>query len=329
MAGALSEAQVARFHDQGYLSVEGVLDDADLAPVWAEYTNLLDTLARRLEAQRLIFDCGASLPFELRYPRILAQYPQLYKHLNISLPLINEASQSSDWDMHAGPAVFALLRHGKILDIVESIIGPEIFSNPVQHVRLKPPASEVPDDVAEYSNIGVTTWHQDYVSLLDEVEHTRLLTVWVAMTDATLENGCLVCVAGSHRNGLARHRAGVTMASEPHIPPETIDQNNVRPLPIARGGVILFNKFTHHASLPNRSQGLRWSFDLRYNPTGQPTGRPAFPGFVARSRRDPASELRDARAWAALWQTARQRIVNGDYRDPVFEQKRWEASAGQ
>jgi ectoine hydroxylase-related dioxygenase (phytanoyl-CoA dioxygenase family) len=325
MAGTLSRAEIERFRDQGYLAVEGVLGEDDLAPLRQEYSELLDAVARRLHAQGAIRDTYADLPFAARYPRVLGEYPQLYKFLNISLPLINEEADPEDWTMHAGGAVFALLRHPRILDVVESIIGPEISSNPVQHVRLKPPATDVPGDVAEYSNIGVTTWHQDYVSLLDEVANTNLLTVWVAVTDATVENGCLVCVAGSHRNGLTQHQAGVNMASEPFIPPETIDQDSARPLPLERGGVILFDKFTHHASLPNRSDGLRWSFDLRYNPTGQATGRPAFPGFVARSRENPDSELRDPKAWAAMWEDARRRILSGEYAGPVFEQARWEA----
>ncbi len=324
MAAALTDNLVSRFHEQGYLAVDTVLDDEDLAPLWQEYSHLLDDVALRLHAEGVISSTYDDLPFASRYPRILGEYPQLYKFLNISLPLINDEADPSDWTMHAGCAVFELLRHPKILDVVESIIGPEIYSNPVQHVRLKPPTLDVPDAVAEYSNIGDTTWHQDYVSLLDEVEHTQLLTVWVAITDATIENGCLVCVAGSHHNGLTRHCTGVSMASEPYIAPDAIDQKNVRPLPITRGGVILFDKFTHHASLPNRSDTLRWSLDLRYNPTGQPTGRPAFPGFVARSRENPQSELRDSQAWAELWEDARQRILTGKYTGPVFEQARWD-----
>lgn len=185
MTSALNEEQVTRFHEQGYLVVDGVLDDGDLAPFWNEYTDLLDRVARQLHDEGAISDVHADLPFASRYPRILAEYPQLYKFLNISLPLVNESADPSDWDMHAGPAVFELLRHRKILDVVESVIGPEIYSNPVQHVRPKPPAPDVPDNVAEYSNIAATTWHQDYVSLLDEVTDTRLLTVWVAVTDAT------------------------------------------------------------------------------------------------------------------------------------------------
>lgn len=324
MSGALTQAQVKCFHEQGYLTVDGVLDDEDLEPLWNEYSELLDATIRRLHDNGVIAESFANLPFAARYARILAEYPPIYKFLNISLPLIDEHHNPSDWEMHSGAAVFGLLRNPKILDVVESIVGPEVYSNPVQHVRLKPSATQVAADVAEYSNIGETTWHQDYVSLLDEAANTRLLTVWVAITDATEENGCLVCVAGSHRNGLVRHQAGINMASEPHIPVHAIDKNKIRPLPIKRGGVVLFDKFTQHASLPNRSDGLRWSFDLRYNPTGQATGRPAFPGFVARSRAHPGSELRDAAQWAALWSEARRRIVDGEYSGPVFEHARWE-----
>ena len=56
---------------------------------------------------------------------------------------------------------------------------------------------------------------------------------------------------------------------------------------------------------------IRWSFDLRYNPIGQDSGREVFPGFVARSRKDPASELRDPAAWAELWYQTRRRMVGG------------------
>ena len=66
------------------------------------------------------------------------------------------------------------------------------------------------------------------------------------------------------------------------------------------------HRLTCHGSLPNRSDRIRWSLDLRYNPTGQHTGRPVFPGFVARSRRNPDSELDDPAVWAGLWRQARR-----------------------
>ena len=85
------------------------------------------------------------------------------------------------------------------------------------------------------------------------------------------------------------------------------------------GSVMLFTRTTMHASYDNNTERLRWSFDLRYLPVGQPTGRPMFPDFVARSRSNPASELRDAAVWADLWMKARARVAAAN--PPVFN--RW------
>ncbi len=94
-------------------------------------------------------------------------------------------------------------------------------------------------------------------------------------------------------------RLGVAaLASEPHVPARLLEGREEMPLPVKRGGGVLFHKMNLHRALPNRSSGLRWSMDLRYQPTGQPTGRPAFPGFVARSRANPDSELKDPAAGA-------------------------------
>ena len=93
------------------------------------------------------------------------------------------------------------------------------------------------------------------------------------------------------------------------------------PLPVERGDVIFVHKQTVHGSYSNVSDEVRWSFDLRYNPTDQPTGRIAFPGFVARSRRDPDSELRDPAEWHRLWLEARAKMAainQGDRIDVPF-----------
>ena len=73
------------------------------------------------------------------------------------------------------------------------------------------------------------------------------------------------------------------------------------------GDILLMHRRTPHASHRNSSDHVRWSFDLRYNPIGQPTGRGAFPGFIARSRPEPWTELHDPVAWTDLWLEARAR----------------------
>ena len=54
--------------------------------------------------------------------------------------------------------------------------------------------------------------------------------------------------------------------------------------PLKRGSALFMTKLTMHASFSNTSDHIRWSFDLRYNPIGQATGREAFMPHVITDR---------------------------------------------
>lgn len=71
-----------------------------------------------------------------------------------------------------------------------------------------------------------------------------------------------------------------------------------------RRGVIFMHRHTPHRSTPNFSDTVRWSIDLRYQPTSTPTGRPFHPAFVARSRAHPEQVLTDHAIWCRLWEEA-------------------------
>ena len=323
----LDEAELASFEENGFLAIETLLDDEELRPLEDEYADLLDRLAAKLHSDGKVSDRYEKLAFGDRYSRIIAEYPELHRWFNISLPLLNDTIDPGTFYMNTGPAVFGLLRNPKILDVVECIVGPEIYSSPVQQMRMKPPEITVAESLKGHSNVGATTWHQDIVALLPEADDTEQLTVWLAITDATVENGCLVSVPGSHREGPKVHCSNLAIASEPQVPNKVMEGREAVPLPVKRGGIVLFHKMNVHRALPNRSGSLRWSMDLRYHPTGQATGRPAFPGFVARSRAHPETELRDPRAWAEAWDTARDRILSGRYVGRLFEDVRWNDEA--
>ena len=64
------------------------------------------------------------------------------------------------------------------------------------------------------------------------------------------------------------------------------------------------HRCTPHHSTPNFTTGVRWSLDLRYQPTGVPTGRPFHPAFVVRSPTQPESVLTDHAEWSRRWQEA-------------------------
>lgn len=292
------------FEAQGYIVVEGVLDPAtDLDPVVGEYEQLLDDLAARWHAEGKLPSTFAELPFPLRFARVLqeAKDVNVMSYFDISLPF---KGVTPEQPIHLGPRAFGLLTNPRLLDVVEQFVGPEIYSNPIQHTRIKPPERDLPEHLRASSLLAKTDWHQDRGVHLPEADETDMLTVWLPVTDATEENGCLCVIPGSHGGGLTTH----CLTKGNSIPAELLG-GEPRALPMKRGSVLFMHHLTKHASLRNVSDGIRWSFDLRYHPVGQPTGRPAFPGFVARSRQNPASAVTDPEDWANLWRAARARLA--------------------
>ena len=303
---SLTQAQLDQLHEQGYVVVEDVLDpQQDLAPVMAEYGEVLDGIARDLYAEGVLASTYADLPFDKRLIQVCDESRQLFTQpFDISLP---QSAERADAPMHAGPAVFNLLINARLLNCVESIMGPEILSNPIQHVRMKLPRRAVHTE-GRNGLAQPTPWHQDNGVVVEEADETEMLTVWLALNDATVENSCMNVVPYSHRDDMAVHCPGVGGLS---IPEKLVDLAHAVPLPMQAGSVLFMHRRTMHCSYDNTTQDeVRWSFDLRYQPIGQPTGRPLFPDFVARSRANADSELRDADTWAQLWEDVRPRLAD-------------------
>jgi ectoine hydroxylase-related dioxygenase (phytanoyl-CoA dioxygenase family) len=308
----LNEQELEHFDREGFVLVRGLLDVArDIRPVCQEYAGVLNHLARDLYGAGEIESLYDGLSFNDRMiacyrdsGRILSQY------FDCSLP---QSSTNADSPIWVGPEVFRTLRNETLLDVVEDLIGPEIYSNPVQHIRIKPPQSVLPDSRVDPKtgskggfDAGVTPWHQDNGVVLPEADETNMLTVWFPLTRATIEMGCLKIIPRSHKSGIFHHCQTVSGLA---VPDPMLDLDNALPVPMEPGDVLFLTRRTCHSSLPNVSDEVRISFDLRYNPIGQPTGREVFPGFVARSRSNPESELHDPEAWAQSWYDARERLV--------------------
>lgn len=308
----LNQTQIEDFKRHGFLVVDDVVTDA-LPAVRSEYETVLDGLWQEWLQEGRVTDTPH---FE---DRIVAAYRagcEYFQPLDISLPT---GAVAPDEPMHTGEATFKMMRHPKLLDLVEDLIGPEITSNPIQHVRIKPPAIDMRDGEMR-AHITKTLWHQDRGVTQEVADETNMITVWIAVTDATTQNGCLQVLEGSHsRDDLMPH----CPLPQIGIPDEFIDESDVKPLPVKAGGVVIFHPMCAHSSLENKTDGIRWSFDIRFNKTGQPTGRPQFPEWIARSKEDPSSELRDPLEWKAMWDAARRQLSNV----PVTEFYRWDQNA--
>ena len=294
--GALTPAQVDDFNQNGYLIVEDVFDvERDLAAVASEYEGVLDRVVNQLYDAGRLSSRYETLEFGERFTSVCVELNEtIWPYFDISLP---PGEITPDSPCHTGPAVFALLTHRRLLDVVESIMGPEIYSNPVQHVRVK-----LPQQGPAAGLDGTTNWHQDMSTLTEDAQDTEMLTVWSPLADTSEENGCLTVIPGSHSERL-RHCFEESGIPESELPAEPIA------LPMRAGSVLLMHRRTAHAALPNQTDRIRFSFDLRYQPPSQPTGRASYPGFLARSSERPEDVLDDPAEWERMWLRARERLL--------------------
>jgi len=98
--------------------------------------------------------------------------------------------------------------------------------------------------------------HQDnfYFSPSDT---DALLTTWIALDEATEENGCLHYGLGSHRETVLEHAAPEDAPFNLQVPAEVAAKYPMTPSPVPRGGVSIHHGNTLHQSSSNRSDHPR------------------------------------------------------------------------
>ncbi len=286
----LTQEQIAQFNREGYLVARGGLQDSDLDPVIREYEEHIGRRAKELLAQNKISQLYDGEPFERRLARICEEDGQIYNELDIM--------------QFRGRALFDFLRNENLMDLVEGLVGPEISCNPIQHLRPK-----LPSKTAKAANTHIAAWHQDAAVMREEADPHFILTVWLPLCDATVENGCMQIIPRINGKGLLHTKSASLEAGE--LPEEPVVE-----LPMEKGDVLLMHKETPHSSTPNLSDTIRWSMDLRYQKAGTPSGREVYPSFVTRSRANPHSVLIDHAEWCRLW-------IEGLERGKGFKFYRW------
>lgn len=289
----------------GYVIVPNVIDSGDvIQPIVDEYASVLDGLARDLVAEGWISSSYGDLAFEARLIQIAKESGSTHtQHFDISLP---QSNIRADTPIHLGDAVFSLLINPDVLDVVEQILGPEVSVNPVQHVRLKLPEHALGDNSDPM--MGKSPWHQDGAVVLQEADETEILTVWIPLGEANEENGCMRVIPTDRTAELVNHCPSPVKGA--HIPDARVDPSAAVTLPMTAGSLLLLHTRTVHDSLPNQTADrLRVSLDLRYQPTGQPSGREQFPSFVVRSQLYPDRVTTDPAEWRNGWLDARSRLA--------------------
>jgi ectoine hydroxylase-related dioxygenase (phytanoyl-CoA dioxygenase family) len=157
-------------------------------------------------------------------------------------------------------------RSSLLVDLCADLLGPDVRLYWDQAVYKKP-GTDAP-----------FPWHQDNGYAF--VEPQQYLTCWVALTDATVENGCPWVVPGLHRRGTLAHRPsdiGFVCLSDP---------DEAVAVPANRGDIVVFSSLTPHATGPNLTGEVRKAYIVQYAPTGAEVLRAGTRGTVARVAAD-------------------------------------------
>ena len=113
---------------------------------------------------------------------------------------------------------------------------------------------------------GEVTCHQDSTFLY--TEPAEIAGLWFALEDATIENGCLWAIPGGHRHGL---KSRWKRTRDGRIEFETFDstpwpEDQLVPLEVAKGTVIVLHGLLPHRSFENRSARSRHAYTLHLIP---------------------------------------------------------------
>jgi phytanoyl-CoA hydroxylase len=154
----------------------------------------------------------------------------------------------------------AFSRHPLLLDLCHDLIGANVRLYWDQSVYKKPDADK------EFP------WHQD--NGYTYIEPQQYLTCWIALTDATIANGCPWVVPGLHRLGTLEHRwtaLGFQCLD---------DVEGAVPIELAAGSIAVFSSLTPHRTGPNLTPDVRKAYILQYAGDGAiayPQGKDATP----------------------------------------------------
>ena len=252
----LDDEEVAFFANHGYLRIQQVFSEAEIALMSEDLDWQIDTWANEGPGWR-----GA--------------WRQVYMDA--------ETEQASTLvalhDLHRYSRAWCdAVTHPRLAGAIADLIGPNVE---LHHTTLhaKPPESGHPFPM-----------HQDWAFYKHVNE--RFVDCLVHLDDTDDENGCIRFLEGSHKGGSLPHveQNPDGTPCEPHLPTDTWRLEDTVPVPARRGDVVVFNYHTVHGSRINRTDTVRRVVRVGYRDpgnhqfAGQSKGRPGLMVWGRRPR---------------------------------------------
>ncbi|MGE4221279.1 MAG: phytanoyl-CoA dioxygenase family protein [Alphaproteobacteria bacterium] len=210
---------------------------------------LTDEQVKRYRHDNFLFPIPAlSLDEVAHYRRCLEAYEAEQGGAPLPPPAYRKLHVREPWAAE-------LIRHPKVLDAVEDVLGPDILAFNATFFIKQPHTPHV------------TAWHQDSTYFgLDPHEH---VTAWVALSEASELAGCMRFLPGSSQMGQLHHAAKQVAASVNHGSQtlvQSVDENQALLAPIKAGEMSFHHTLAVHASGPNNAEDRRIGWGISYIP---------------------------------------------------------------
>lgn len=258
---SLSPSQLQKFRDDGFLVLEGFLTTEECEALQKRIGELVGTMEvpphcrtefstqeeEQLRAQGST-DYFLSSGDKIRFFFEKGVFDQKGNFLVPPEKSINKIGHA----LHARDPVFKAVTHSPKMQALVRSLG---LQRPVvvqsMYIFKQPRLG------------GEVSSHQD-ASFLHTEPLGRVLGVWLALEDATLENGCLWFIPGSHTGGVSRRMvrtpAGSQMRTSFLGTEPTRDHNLFVPAPVQRGALVLIHGEVVHKSEQNFSEHSRQAY---------------------------------------------------------------------
>lgn len=222
----LSEAQIAFFQREGYLAIPAITTPEEVERLIGIYDHLFAIKAGREEGNQYDLAGTDEDDKEAAVPQIV--HPSKYaQELANILYWVNARA------------------------IAAQLLGPQVEMQS-DHAIMKPPGSGAP-----------TPWHQDEAYWRPDLEHSAL-TIWMPLQEATLENGCMQFIPGSHTLEVLPHHS---IGHDPRVhglEVDTVEAAHAVACPLPAGGATIHHCRTLHYTGPNRTDKPRRAYILNF-----------------------------------------------------------------
>ena len=232
---AVTDANVAQFHEQGFLIVENAFTAQEVQVALDGLFHLLSGAVEEFDGIQYE-QASAGVAVEGLPPEKKQDY-------------VRKFMSFVDYD----DRLHNFAHHPLLLALVERLIGeaPVMFQS---MALLKPPS------------LGRDKpWHQDHAYFQLELE-TKVVGCWIALDEATIENGCMVIVPGSHLKGPVVH----FRRRDWQICDTDVDNSGAMAVPLKPGGLLIFQSLLHHGTPPNDTGLRRRALQFHYRPQSAP-----------------------------------------------------------